>query len=489
MLRAQPARLLATDKSGPGPRLVMLGRADTTIGSTSDCTLRLTAVGVGEKHARIRCVRGRYYLRDFRRGRGTRVNGHGVRRRIRLNHGDRISFGEALPYRFLDPDMRKRLRNRRIIRASALAAVLATAVGAHAAGWDGGALSPVAIAQAFDSAALNLERLHARAQPRSGHATSSAATKPNRESAPAPVGANEARLAAAAPAKVKAAVGPGATPAPSPAATPGGSQWLEQLNRYRSMAGVPALQEDRKLSAAIAAHAHYLILNYAKQIEDGDPIGNGGHDEDPSKSGFTAAGRAASFNSQLGWGCGGKADAPAQISQWIAGPFNRFAMLDPSITEVGFGEAHAKGCWVAGLRLPPEREEVKAYAHAIEFPPAGSTVSLAWNGFEWPNPLAGCPGYTVPAGLPITLQLGRLVPTRLGVHKLMRDGQPISSCAFDSHSYQNPASDEREYARWELRSSGAVVIIPRAPLQAGSKYTISITADGRPYTWSFNVSH
>lgn len=498
MLRAQPARLLATDKSDTAARLLLLGREDATIGSAPGSTLRLGAAGVAGHHARIRPARGGYYLKDFRRGRGTRVNGQAVRGRIKLKHGDRISFGESAPYRFIDPDGPKRLRNRRIIRTGAAVSVLAAAVGAHAAGWDGGALAPRTIARAIDTGAEALEHrvsrvaLAAPPHPASPPPPAAASGKP---AATASIAARSQpmRIASARSADVKpSAAKPvtAATPAAAGSAAakpPTASQWLDQLNFYRTMSGVPALTDARELSAAMTAHAHYLMLNYSKQIQNGEPLGNGGHDEDPSKPGYTAAGRKKSFNSQLGWGCG-QYDAKAQISQWIAGPFNRFAMLDPSIVEAGFGEATKAGCWVAGLRLPPDRQEVKRYAHAVEFPPPGADLPLSWSGVEWPNPLAGCPGYAAPVGLPITLQLGRLVPTRLSAHRLTRDGQEIASCAFDSHSYRNPRPDEQEYARWELRSSGAVVVIPRQPLEAGSQYTVSITADGRPYTWSFRVS-
>ena len=252
------------------------------------------------------------------------------------------------------------------------------------------------------------------------------------------------------------------------------------------MAQLSALKEDRELSASITAHAHYLMTNYAGKIRDGGLMGNAGHEEDPSKPGFSAAGRAASHNSQLAWGCG-PCDFEPQITQWIAGPFNRFAMLNPAITEAGFGEVCDNGCWVGGLRLPPAPEAVKPYAQPVEFPPDGATVSLGWTGMEWPDPLAACPGYTAPVGLPITLQLGRLVNPALSAYSLTRNGQAIESCAFDAYSYSNSDPNAQEYGRWALRSSGAVVLIPRAPLEPGGQYSVSIAALGHPYAWSFRV--
>ena len=87
-------------------------------------------------------------------------------------------------------------------------------------------------------------------------------------------------------------------------------------------------------------------------------------------------------------------------------PFHRLAVFDPSLTEAGYGEASSDGCWVAALRLPPPPEEQQPYARAIEFPPDGAAVALDWIGLEAPDPLASCPGYARPVGLPITLQIG-----------------------------------------------------------------------------------
>src|SRR5205807_1338638 len=39
-----------------------------------------------------------------------------------------------------------------------------------------------------------------------------------------------------------------------------------------------------------------------------------------------------------------------------------------------------------------------------------------------------------------------------------------------------------------LTSRGAVLIIPRQPLQAGVQYVVAVTVNGVPYTWTFSVS-
>jgi hypothetical protein len=160
-------------------------------------------------------------------------------------------------------------------------------------------------------------------------------------------------------------------------------------------------------------------------------------------------------------------------------------MLNPSVREAGFGEAADAGCWVAALRFPPPQEGAVRYAKAVEFPPDGATVSLDWPGIEFPDPLEGCPGYETPTGLPITLQVGRLTQLELGTTSLTEDGAEVEHCTFDATSYSNQNQAAREYARWELRSSGAVVMIPRAPMKSGARYAVTISVNQQTYSWSF----
>ena len=35
----------------------------------------------------------------------------------------------------------------------------------------------------------------------------------------------------------------------------------------------------------------------------------------------------------------------------------------------------------------------------------------------------------------------------------------------------------------------AIVIIPKRRLERGETYTVSITVNGQPYSWSFTVAH
>jgi uncharacterized protein YkwD len=263
--------------------------------------------------------------------------------------------------------------------------------------------------------------------------------------------------------------------------------WVERINFYRGGLGLDAIRDDPTLSAGAAAHAHYLMLNFADDIRNSKPMSGDAYEEKSGQSGYSADGAKAAPNLQLAWGCSSY-DPAKQIDYWIEGPFHRLAMLDPFMVDAGFGEASSDGCWVAALRLPQPAEEVKPYTRAMEFPPDGSAIALDWIGMETPDPLASCSGYIRPVGLPITLQIGRLVNTKLSAHSLTEDGKPIEYCAFDAPSYRNPNATGQEYGRWNLRASGAVVIVPRAPLQPGSHYAVSITANDTTYAWSFTAA-
>ena len=264
--------------------------------------------------------------------------------------------------------------------------------------------------------------------------------------------------------------------------------WLQRINFYRAALGLDPIRNNPDLSAAAAAHARYLLLNFGEDLRSAKPMSGDAYEEKPGNRGYSASGAAAARNLQLAWGCSSY-EAAQQIDRWIEGPFHRFAVFDPYLTEAGYGEAESDGCWVAALRLPqPPPEEEKPYPRAIEFPPDRAAVALDWIGLEAPDPLESCPGYSRPVGLPITLQIGTLVDTKLTAHSLTEDGKQIEHCAFDADSYRNHIASLQTFGHWNLRDAGAVVIVPRSPLRAGSRYSVSITAAGNSYAWSFKVA-
>ena len=482
--RPQAARLLAVDRDVQGTRLLMLARDEAAIGAAEDSRLRVTDPNVAERHAIIRYAHGRYYLVDLKSAPGTFINGGRIRRTQRLNHGDVLRFGGAPPYRFIDPDAQKRRRWRRNLRIGTLVAILIGFVLMdHSEKW--GLISVATVSKIAAMVEPN------PASKRIEAPIAVAAHAPAQATAPPRLAPTEPSPAARASTIVVAAVhtaAPAASVAAPVAATSASTMsWLERINFYRSSNGLRAIRDDSRLSPAVAAHAHYLLQNFTDDIRSGKPIPADAYKEKSGQSGYSVEGARVAENLQLAWGCS-TYDAPQQIDRWLEGPFHRLPMLDPYLADVGYGEASEEGCWVAALRLPPPPEDVKPYRRAVEFPPEGANIALEWIGLEVPDALASCSGYERPVGLPITLQIGRLVQTRLTDHSLTEDGKPIEYCAFDAPGYRNPNPTEQEYGRWNLRNAGGIVIVPRAPLRPGSRYRISITTNDVTYAWSFTAA-
>lgn len=286
-----------------------------------------------------------------------------------------------------------------------------------------------------------------------------------------------------------------ARPAPfTPESAGETAAWLLPLNRFRGVAHLLFVTADPALSLGDREHARYLVYTYRKEIRRGRNLGESIHAENPSNPWYSAQGNAAAAGADVEFAAGPPDFAPGSrawaFDSWMTVPFHRLRILSPRLRRVGYGEFCDRGVCAAVLSARSESNAPAALAYPIEFPPGGTLVKFHSARGEWPDPLSACPGYSAPSGLPITLELGALVNPRFSGYTLTLNGTApagIEACGFDSNSYHNsePAADRR--ARETLRDSGAVVVIPRAPLLPGN-YTVSITAAGRQYSWSFTVS-
>jgi hypothetical protein len=109
-------------------------------------------------------------------------------------------------------------------------------------------------------------------------------------------------------------------------------------------------------------------------------------------------------------------------------------------------------------------------------------------GSEWPNPLAVCSPYTVPVGVPITVQNGGRLDL---VSYSLRDesnGKRLDACAFDARRYANADPVQERRGRELLAAYGAIILLPRHPLRRGDRYRVDIDARQGHFAWSFGVS-
>jgi len=467
---AQP-RLLAVDGAGAKVREHPL-KDENTIGSDRGNSVPIDDETVSRRHATIRRRAERFELADLNSTNGTWVNGNRIIGPVTLKDRDQLRFGTAR-YVFANPaaaaaaasplTIKPRRRASRSIFAIAALFVVGFALTEYLVNGEVAKRLRATFSKgpASRSADQNPpERLSTMAEPSSAETEERSHT--TAESPPA-----------APPAESEAS---SSVPAP---------QWLKRLNYYREIARENPVNEDEALSDGDRKHSKYLLENYLELLKHGENLGSGMHTEEPDKPWYTPEGAAAAAHSDVFEGCS-PLDANGAIDGWMSGPFHRLSMLNPGLATAGFGTYRKGGCWTAGLDLH-QGTKPRTLSHPIEFPPDGSTIALEFTRNEWPDPLTAC-GYDAPAGLPITLEIGAFADTQLGEHSLQRGGEEIEHCAFDAGSYTNPDAATEDQGRAVLKTYGAIILIPREPLTPGERYTVSITAQGRPYTWSFTIA-
>ncbi len=462
-----PGKSAASEKlvslgSSP-PREYSLDKPLIAIGSHPKNDVVLDDTTVSRRHATITRKPGGFELADLGSTNGTYVNGGRVSKPVALKPGDEIKFG-SVRFAFDPESVAGRMRRGLVLLALALVAGFAAA----------------RYSSEIGPALLELV----------GRIS-------NHISSPAPSAANSQSESANEQATASSTSEP---PANHPVVAQ--PEWLVRVNYYRVMVKLPPVVEDAAASKGDRAHTMYIVRNYHGAMEH-DGLGPQMHTEDPGSPGFTPEGLAAAKSSDMdvwsmrGMSASDKWGSPAwSIDGWIALPFHRMPILNPRLTSAGFGMYCESGVCAAGLNLlkgsQGKRPRGSAESEPIEFPPDGGMVALRSFENEWPDPRTSCPGYVPPSGLAITLQLGSFMDTHVGEYSVARENADgsrtaIEACGFDSTSYSNPDRYSQELGRNVLKSYGTVVVIPRAPLDKGAKYAVSMTANGKQYDWSFST--
>ena len=266
---------------------------------------------------------------------------------------------------------------------------------------------------------------------------------------------------------------------------PAGASWLDFVNYYRGLALLPPVAEDPALTDGAQKHAHYIILN---NIVEPFELSIG-------RQGYTSEGAVAAANSLLLGSTTSATTDQQALAFWMQGPFHALGILDPALQRTGFGSDRNGGGAIiqmaAALNIITglDQASVPAGMYPIMWPSDGMTVYLRsyTQGTDAPEPLTSCPGYLSPTGLPLLLQIGNGSFTTVSVTRssLKQGGASLEHCVFTENTYINPDSNLQVKGRGVLAARDAVVLIPRYPLAAGATYTVSVTANGRAYEWSF----
>ena len=247
--------------------------------------------------------------------------------------------------------------------------------------------------------------------------------------------------------------------------------WLDRFNTWRANTGLSSLTENPTWSSGDYNHAQYMVKNNTIT-----------HYETPGTPYYTTEGDTAARNSNIYVSSTTATTDQEAIDWWMQAPFHALGMMDPRLTQTAFGSyREVKSGWNMGAGVDVLRgNSFSGGQYPVYFPGNGSTEPLtSYDGNEFPDPLQACSGYTAPTGLPVFIEVGGNVPTTASpTHSFTGNGVPLAHCIIDS-TVPSVGSN--------LTSRGAVIVIPRAPLQSGVKYVVAVNVNSVNYTWSFTV--
>jgi hypothetical protein len=272
--------------------------------------------------------------------------------------------------------------------------------------------------------------------------------------------------------------------------------WLVELNRIRTNSGLPEVGQNISLSNACADHARYLVENGPDEPgafrQYTAALGPAAHTEDPSSKFYSADGAEGANGGRLSPAVFRAADVAfsqnpvADIDGLFAAPFHRLSLIAPWATVAGYGSYGTFPMRAGALDL---RGGYSRKVELVEYPGDGALITDGSFYFpEYPSVLDSCSGYTLPVGLPITVQAGRNHVLQLKSFSLSGAGGAVEACGFDPFTYHSPDPGEVQHVQKQLGMFGAIVIVPRRPLADGP-YTVSVTTETQTLVWNFSVKN
>jgi len=266
-------------------------------------------------------------------------------------------------------------------------------------------------------------------------------------------------------------------------AAPTGTEWLDYLNLFRDMAGLPRFTEIEVLSDGGRLHSKYMVLN-------DKPIA---HHEDENNPLFSSTGQQAAINGNLFATNQIQADYVWSINFWTSAPFHLMPIINPTVDKAGYGRYNQAAGDIQMAAVLDVRTEVgnavNEPQYPIYFPGDGAETWIVRRSlYEWPDPLGNCAGYSVPTGPALILQLGdgSLTP-KVQSHKVFQGDELIDSCTFDETNYVNSDAFAQKTGRSILDEQDAIVVIPKNQLPINETYTVQLVVNDQPYSWSFST--
>jgi uncharacterized protein YkwD/Tfp pilus assembly protein PilF len=249
---------------------------------------------------------------------------------------------------------------------------------------------------------------------------------------------------------------------------------LAAVNRYRQLAGVPAVTGSAVIHKSAQSHAFYTFFNGASpNIRD-----LGIHKEDASGQGYVGDNvltRAQHFGypqRSMAEVITHRADAPGAVQDWIDSVYHRIPILRADLIELGYGDAYLGPMTVQVMDMS-YRE--RSTGRVILYPASGQRdVPVAFNGNEIPDP---APNASYPIGYPVTATFDRNARVTItGFHFRDPAGTDLPGI-----SLQPGTETENSFA-----------FMANTPLEPGTTYSVelSYTLNGVPgkAAWRFTTT-
>ncbi len=248
---------------------------------------------------------------------------------------------------------------------------------------------------------------------------------------------------------------------------------LDEVNRYRSVAGIPLLEMDPALNAAATSHAKYFILHKPKGLD--------AHSEIPGRAGFTGVQpweRGAFFGypfSHYYEDMHFLDDHKRAVRDWADSVYHRFPIMDPLVEHMGYGYAKQGETSVNVLQIAAMDGSVAEMTvnpnevHSVMVYPVPGQLGVPthWDGNEEPDPYRFFPE-AKPAGYPITIQFPK---------QYVQSSQVYSARITDENGNEVPF-----WLLTEVLSNGNrdehiaphIALLPKEDLKSGTRYTVSV---------------
>lgn len=242
---------------------------------------------------------------------------------------------------------------------------------------------------------------------------------------------------------------------------------LEWMNYYRKRAGLLPVAHRKSLSSACKKHVTYMESHGLTHVQDS------------SKSGYTTEGAEAGLASDLAQGTDNMLEA---FGLWLAGPYHRFPIFEPTLTHVGMNYQADEE--FSCLHLGTMDTDSFAFPYSpVRYPsPGAKNVPTTFNSGESPDPLEPHGG-NYPAGQVVSIGF------RSGVEVESMTVMLTDANGASVSGYTQLPGDSADPNTENQRNS--VTFIPRSPLSGNTRYTVRMSGivDGSNFSksWKFTT--